>query len=164
MEPPSILLEHDKGSRGSQTGHISFGIPNSTFPYSSSHIISITLTGNAPSTILSVATIAWYTGGSASSTFSGTSLSRLQHLPSGISQTLTISNPTPLHENAYEAVLWLQPFTYLTQFGCPSEYLSFGDRVGIGDVVLDQAQVDLKYYGECMFVGLQFHAQMCGYF
>ena len=99
-----------------------------------------------------MATVAWYIGGSASSMFSGTSLSQLQNLPSGISQTLSINNPTLLHENTYEAVLWLRPFRYLTQFGCPSEYLSYGDKVGLGDVILDQTQVVLKYYGECVGV------------
>jgi len=153
MEPPPTSLEQDKGSRGSQTGQISFANPKSPFPYTfSDSTLPIILTGNAPSAILSVVTVAWYIGGSASSMFSGTSLSQLQNVPSGISQTLSINNPTLLHENTYEAVLWLHPFRYLTQFGCPSEYLSYGDKVGLGDVILDQTQVVLKYYGECVGV------------
>jgi len=138
IEPPPTSLEQDEGSRGSQTGQISFANPKSPFPYTfSDSTLPIILKGNAPSAILSVVTVAWYIGGSASSMFSGTSLSRLQHLLSGISQTLSINNPTLLHENTYEAVLWLRPFTYLRQFGCPSEYLCYGDKVGIGDVILD---------------------------
>jgi len=153
MEPPPTSLEQDKGSRGSQTGQISFANSKSPFPYTiSDSTLLIMLTGNAPSAILSVVTVAWYISGSSSFRFSSTSLSRLQNLPSGISQTLSINNPTLLHENTYEAVLWLRPFRYLTQFGCPLEYLSYGDKVGLGDVILDQTQVVLKYYGECVRV------------
>ena len=145
MEPPSTLLEQNRHSNG----QISFANLSSTFSYTSSDSVSMTLTGNAPGAILSVAYTSWYSGGSS---VPSASLGRLQRLPSGLRQTLSINNPTPLHSNTYEAVLWLSPFTYLTKFGCPSQYRSFSNTIRVGNVIIDQAEVVLNYYGECFVV------------
>jgi len=46
----------------------------------------------------------------------GTSIGSLLKLPKGITQSMSIHNPTPLHAGTYEALLQLNPVSYLRQF------------------------------------------------
>jgi len=64
---------------------------------------------------------------------------------------MTIRNPTPLHAGMYEALLQLDPVSYLQQFGCSDEYANFitqSSRAGVYSIIVDKVTVDLKYYGE----------------
>ena len=113
--------------------------PNSkSLPFTTSDTITINISGNAPTTQLSSLYTNWYFNGG--SLPSGTSRSSLLKLPTGITQTLRINNPTPLHNGTYEAILGLNYYTYLQQIGCTNYYWYVG--------VLDQISIDLQYYGE----------------
>ena len=88
----------------------------------------------------------WYFDGLRSFQF----ISSLLKLPIGVTQSLTIDNPTPLHAGMYETLLLLDPSSYLQQFGCPNEYPNFisnSDRAGVYTIIVDKTVVDLKYYG-----------------
>ena len=91
----------------------------------------------------------WYFNGG--SLPSGTSLSSFQKLPTGITQTLRINNPTHLHNGTFEALLQLYPWNYIQQLECPDEYGYFAyysSRVGADPIILDQISFNLQYYGE----------------
>ena len=119
--------------------------PNSQLlPYTTSDIITINISGNVPTTQRNLLYTFWYFNGG--SLPSGTSLNSLLKLPTGISQTLRITNPTPFHNGTYEAVLQLNYPTYLQQIGCSNYY------VGIYPSISDQISIDLQYYGEIIFV------------
>ena len=75
-------------------------------------------------------------------------------LPTGISQTLRINYPTPLHNGTYDVLLLLNTgYSYFQQFGCPSGYWYFvyyRSRAGVYPLILDQISVNLQYYGELL--------------
>ena len=120
--------------------------PNSqVLPFKTSDSITINISGNVPTTQRNFVYISWYLNGS--SLLSGTSRSNLLKLPTGISQTLRITNPTPLHAGTYEAVLRLDYWSYYPQLGCPNYYYG-----GVNPSILDQITIDLHYYGELVLV------------
>ena len=119
--------------------------PNSqVLPYTTSDIITINISGNVPTTQQNFVSTSWYFNGY--SLPSGTSLNSLLKLPTGITQILRITNPTPLHNGTYETVLQLNYWTYLQQIGCSNYY------VGIYSSISDQISIDLQYYGEIIFI------------
>jgi len=65
---------------------------------------------------------------------------------------MTIRKPTPLHAGTYEALLQLDPVSYLRQLGCSDEYSNFitqsSRAAGVNSIIVHQVAVDLKYYGE----------------
>ena len=95
---------------------------------------------------------------------SGTSLNSLLKLPTGISQTLRINYPTPLHNGTYEVLLLLNigSNSYFQQFACPHDYWYFvyySSRAGVYPLILDQISVNLQYYGELLLrVGQLVHS------
>ena len=116
------------------------------FPlHTTSDSITINISGNVPTTQRNFVYISWYLNGS--SLQSGTSRSRLLRLPTGITQTLKITHPTPLHAGTYEAVLQLYYRSYYQQLGCPNYYAA-----GLYPSILDQMKIDLHYYGELILV------------
>ena len=74
-------------------------------PYTSSDTITIDIDGNVPTTQWNLVYTSWYFNNGYSSFPSGTSLNSLLKLPTGISQTLRITNPTPLYARSYEVLL-----------------------------------------------------------
>ena len=120
--------------------------PSSQFlPFKTSDSITINISGNVPTILWNFVYISWYLNGS--SLPSGTSQSSLLRLPTGITQTLRINNPTPLHAGTYEAVLRLHYWSYYPQLGCPNYYYA-----GVNPSILDQITIDLHYYGELILV------------
>ena len=113
--------------------------------------ISISINGNAPTTQQNFIHTSWYFNGY-SSLPSGTFLSSLLKLPTGITQTLRINNPTHLHAGTYEALLLPNIRSYLQQFACPTDYWHFvydSNRAGVYPIIiLDQISFNLQYYGE----------------
>ena len=103
----------------------------------------------------------WYFNG-LSSLPVPTSAQSLLKLPTGITQSLTIHDPTSLHAGTYEVLLRLNPVSYLRQFGCPDEYPNFIQSYGlrVSRIVIEKFVIDLIYYGKWN-MQLQFlHAQL----
>ena len=101
---------------------------------------------------LSSLSTSWYFNGYVSLP-SGTSISSLLKLPTGITQTLRITNLTPLHNGTYEALLLINTgsSSYFQQFGCPNDYRNFvysSSRAGVYLIILDQISFNLQYYGK----------------
>ena len=143
IENPYI---HTTGECPVNRGYIK-ATPNSkSIPFTTSDTIAINISGNAPITQLSSLSTSWYLNGYGSFP-SGTSLSSMLKLPTGISQTLRINNPTPLHNGTYDAVLQLNYWAYMQQIGCSNYY-----SVGVYSSILDQISIDLQYYGKIIFV------------
>ena len=112
--------------------------------------ITLSIRGDAPTIQKDLVYTSWYFNGQQSYQV-GTSIGSLLKLPTGITQSMTIRNPTPLHAGTYEALLQLHPVSYLRQFGCSDEYSNFiyqSNRAGVYRIIVDQVAVDLKYYGE----------------
>ena len=56
----------------------------------------------------------------------------------------------PSKSGVYEAILWLQTYSYFSalQFGC-RHYASFvTTTIGVGNIILDHDDISLIYYGE----------------
>ena len=126
-------------------GYIRASPSSQVLPFTTSDTITINISGNVPTTRWNLVYTSWYFNGYGSLP-SGTSLNSLLKLPTGISQTLRINNPTPLHNGTYEAVLRLNYWTYLQQIGCSNYY------IGINPSISDQLSIDLQYYGEIIFI------------
>ena len=112
--------------------------------------ITLSIRIDAPITQKDLVYTSWYFNGLQSYQV-GTSIGSLLKLPTGITQSMTIRNPTLLHAGMYEALLLLSPFSYLRQFGCSDEYsnfIHFSIRARVYSIIVDQVTVDLKYYGE----------------
>ena len=139
------LYESTTGECPVNRGYIRATPSSGVLPYTTSDGITINISGNAPTTLLNLVYTSWYFNGG--SLQSGTSLNSLLKLPTGISQTLRITNPTPLHNGTYEAVLRLNYWAYLQQIGCSNYYY-----VGVYPSISDQISIDLQYYGEVIFI------------
>ena len=131
-------------------GHIRADPSSGFLPFTTSDSITVSIDGDAPTTQRDLVYTSWYFNGLRSYQF-GTSISSLLKLPTGVTQSLTIDNPTPLHAGTYETLLLLNPSSYLQQFGCPNEYPNFiisnKYRAGVHTIIVDKTAVDLKYYG-----------------
>ena len=110
-------------------------------PFTTCNSITINIIGNVPTTQKNLVYTSWYFNGG--SLPSGTSLSSLLKLPTGITQTLRINSPTPLHAGTYDVLLQLNTGSYFRQFGCPYSYRRF-----VYSIILDQISFNLQYYGE----------------
>ena len=146
-----ITLENpfEVNAEESVRGYIKTDINGGSLSYTTSDGITINIRGNAPTTQQKWVSTSWYFNGLSSYPF-GTYISSLLKLPTGVTQSLTIDNPTPLHAGTYETLLQLNPSSYLQQFRCPEEYPNFissSYRAGVGVIILDQVTLDLKYYG-----------------
>ena len=80
-------------------------------------------------------------------------------VPTGITQTLRIDNPTPLHNGTYEVLLQLNTwsYSYFQQFACPNDYWYFvyySNRAGVYPIILDQISFNLQYYGELILTAI----------
>ena len=131
-------------------GYIRVTPSSGVLSFTTSDSISINISGNAPTTQWNFVYTSWYFNGY-SSLPSGTSLSGLLKLPTGITQTMRISNPTLLHNGTYEALLQLNTNSYFHQFSCPTDYwyfVSYRSRAGVYQTILDQRSFNLQYYGE----------------
>ena len=127
-----------------------------SLPYTTSDNVYITISGNLPATQRDLVYSSWYFNGLRSLP-AALSVQRMQKLPTGVTQSMTIHNPTSLHAGTYEAVLQLDPVSYLRQFGCSDEYSNFivrNSRTGVYRIVVDQFAMDLDYYGESEALGL----------
>jgi len=115
--------------------------------------ITLSIRGDASTIQKDLVYTSWYFNGQQSYQV-GTSIGSLLKLPTGITQSMTIRNPTPLHAGTYETLLQLHPVSYLRQFECSDEYSNFiyqSNRAGVYRIIVDQVAVDLKYYGELKF-------------
>jgi len=112
--------------------------------------ITLSIRGDAPTSQKDLVYTSWYFNGLQSYAYQ--SIGSLLKLPTGITQSMTIRNPTPLHAGTYETLLQLNPVSYLHQLGCPDEYSNFitqsSRAAGVNSIIVDQVAVDLKYYGE----------------
>ena len=127
-----------------------------SLPYTTSDNVYITISGNLPATQRDLVYSSWYFNGLRSLP-AALSVQRMQKLPTGVTQSMTIHNPTSLHAGTYEAVLQLDPVSYLRQFGCSDEYSNFivrNSRTGVYRIIVDQFAMDLEYYGESVALGL----------
>ena len=115
-------------------GYIRATPSSRSLPFTTSDTITINISGNGPTTQLSSLYTSWYFNGY-SSLPSGTSQTSLLKLPTGMTQTFRITNPTPLHNGTYEAVLRLNYWAYLQQIWCTNYYY-----VGVYPSVLTKYQ------------------------
>ena len=148
IENPS---ESNTGECPGNRGYIRATPSSQVLPYTTSDSITINISGNAPTTQRNLVYTSWYFNGG--SLLSGTSISSLLKLPTGITQTLKITNLTPLHNGTYEALMLINTgsSSYFQQFGCPNDYWYFvyySSRAGVYPLILDQVSVNLQYYGE----------------
>ena len=135
-------------------GYIRATPSSGVLPYTASDSISINISGNAPTTQRTWVYTSWYFNGYTSLP-SGTSVSSLLKVPTGISQTLRITSPTPLHNGTYEVLLHLNTwsYSYFQQFVCPTDdyryFVYYSNRAGVYPfIILDQISLNLQYYGE----------------
>ena len=65
-------------------------------------------------------------------------------------QSLTLENSSILDAGTYESQLTIDPHAhFISSLGCHENYYTFVDRtVGADDIILAQAKLQLKYYGE----------------
>ena len=138
--------EFSAGECPANEGYIRSTPSSETLPYTTSNAITITINGNAPATERNLVYTSWYFNGS--SLPSGTFVSSLLKLPTDITQTLRINNPTLFHAGTYETLLQLNPYSYMRQFSCPDAYIYFSSRAGIYPIILDHISTNLQYYGE----------------
>ena len=141
----NLLHESNDEECPANKGYITATPSSGVLPFTTSDSITINISGNVPTTQRDFVYISWYLNGS--SLASGTSRSSLLKLPTGITQTLRINNPTPLHNGTYDAVLRLNDWSYFREFGCPNYY-----SAGLRPNTLDQITIDLRYYGELILV------------
>ena len=134
-------------------GYIRATPSSGVLPYTTSDSISITISGNVPTTQWNFIYTSWYFNGG--SLPSGTFRSSLLKLPTGFSQTLRIYNPTAFHNGTYEVLLqlntWSWSYSYFQQFACPTDYgnfVQYSSRAGVYRPILDQISFNLQYYGE----------------
>ena len=132
-------------------GYIRVTPSSGALSFTTSDIITIKISGNAPTTQQNYVYTSWYFNGY--SLPSGTYLSSLLKLPTGIIQTLKINNPTPLHNGTYEALLLMntRSYSYFQQFACPYGYWYFvyySDRAWVNPIILYRISINLQYYGE----------------
>ena len=132
-------------------GYIRATLSSRVLSFTTSDSITINISGNAPITQQNYVYTSWYFNGY--SLPSGTSLSSLLKLPTGITQTLRINNPTALHNGTYEALLLMntRSYSYFQQFACPYGYWYFvyySDRAWVNPIILDRISINLQYYGE----------------
>jgi len=112
--------------------------------------VYVNISGKLPVTQRHLVYSSWYFNG-LSSLPAGASVQSLLRLPTGVTQSMTIHNPTPLHAGTYEVLLQLNPVNYLQQFGCSNEYQYFitvNNRAGVYRIVVGQLVVNLEYYGK----------------
>ena len=135
-------------------GYIRAHPSSGSLPFRTSDSITLSIRGDVPTAQKALVSTSWYFNGLQSYQV-GTSIGSLLKLPTGIIQSMTIHNPTPLHAGTYEALLRLNPVSYLQQLGCSNEYSNFiyySSRAGVYSIIVDQVAVDLKYYGEFKFL------------
>ena len=131
-------------------GYIRATPSSGVLSYTASDSITINISGNALTTQRKLVYTSWYFNGY-SSLPSGTSVSRLLKLPTGITQTMRITSPTPLHTGTYDVLLQLDTNSYCQQLACPNDYWYFvyySSRAGVYPIILDQISFNLQYYGE----------------
>ena len=162
IENPST---HTTGECPVNRGYIKATPSSETLPFTTSDSITINISGNAPTTQRNFVYISWYFNGY-STLPSGTSRSNLLKLPTGITQTLKINNPTALHNGTYEALLRLntRSYSYFQQFSCPNVYRYFvysSSRAGVYETILDQISFNLQYYGELILRANLYIATLC---
>ena len=136
-------------------GYIRATPGSGVLPYTTSDTITIDISGNVPTTQWNLVSTSWYFNNSYGSFPSGTSLNSLLKLPTGISQTLRINYPTPLHKGTYDVLLLLNTgsYSFFQQFGCSHDYWYFvyySSRAGVNPLILDQISVTLQYYGKLL--------------
>ena len=160
IENPSI---HTTGGCPVNRGYIKATPSSETLLFTTSDSITINISGNVPTTQRNFVYISWYFNGY-SSLPSGTSRSNFLRLPTGISQTLRINNPTPLNNGTYEALLLMNTwgYSYFQQFACLYyNYQHFVDRAEVYPIILDQISFNLQYYGELILRGNLYIATLC---
>ena len=100
----------------------------------------------------------WYHNGRR--LFSSSSLGPLKRLRLNISQSLTLENASIYDEGTYDALLTIDPRThFISHLGCHNNYYTFvASTVGVGNIILAQATLQLKYYGMFISVALSYTA------
>ena len=145
-------------------GYIRVTPSSGALSFTTSDIITINISGNAPITQQNYVYTSWYFNGY--SLPSGTSLSSLLKLPTGITQNLRINTPTALHNGTYEVLLLMntRSYSYFQQFSCPNVYRYFvysSSRAGVYETILDQISFNLQYYGELILRANLYIATLC---
>ena len=92
----------------------------------------------------------WYHNGR--QLFSSSRLGALKRPHLNISQSLTLENASIYDEGSYDALLTIDPHThFVSHLGCHNNYYTFvASTVGVSNIILAQATLQLKYYG--MFI------------
>ena len=89
----------------------------------------------------------WYQNGN--SLPLGVKLGPLKRSCLNISQSLTLEHSSILDVGVYDTLLTIDSYThFVSHLGCPNNYYTFVDRtVGVNDIILAKATLQLKYYG-----------------
>ena len=129
-----------------------FTTPDATVTFVSS-AITLRVDGRNPSSYADVIYITWYFNGEINGLPLGVSVALMEKTPSSFLQVLTIENPGIQHSGIYQAVLWMNPYTYLSQFDCPrgyADFITYSSRARIGSpMILDVVTFELKFNGKC---------------
>ena len=64
-------------------------------------------------------------------------------------QSLTLEHSSILDVGVYDTLLTIDPYThFVSHLGCPNNYYTFvASTVGVNDIILAEAKLQLKYYG-----------------
>ena len=123
-----------------------FTTPDATVPFTTS--VTLRVEGQYSFRFADMAYISWYyNGGSLPLSVSDGTMIKIQ---GGFLQILTIEKAGIQHSGIYQAVLWIDPYSYLLQFNCPREYANFitsTSRIS-SPIILDVVTFDLKYQGK----------------
>ena len=89
----------------------------------------------------------WYQNGN--SLPLGVRLGPLTRSCLNISQSLTLEHSSILDVGVYDTLLTIDSYThFVSHLGCPNNYYTFVDStVGVNDIILAKATLQLKYYG-----------------
>ena len=118
----------------------------------------LNITGKTNHRIDDTVALTWYRNGG--SLPSGSSLGPLKRPHLNVSQSLTLENASIYDEGTYDALLTIDPYThFISHLGCHSNYYTFvASTVGVGNIILAHAKLQLKYYGMFISVALSYTA------
>ena len=122
-------------------------ITGDILPFTNAKNVTVSTKGVVSRTF-DVVTTQWYFNGGSLPT--DVSVGSLVKLHTTLQQDLGIQHSNLTHGGVYEVFLLVHHYTYIVnQLSCPSSYYSFiYSAIGYSYVVLDSAEIHLKYFGK----------------
>ena len=142
------FTEFDETNTKTTSSDVTFSEQRDTVPFTTFDNITLAIEGKVSSSVDETVETTWYFNGGTLPP--DTKLGVLRRPLLSLSQTLDIEKANIFDDGFYEVSLSIDPYKHLiSHYGCPREYYTFiVDTVGISKISLDQAVIQLKYYGK----------------